>query len=135
MQEKILIVEDEVDIAETIQIALNAKGYKTRIAFNGLEAIEEVHKDPPDLILLDIIIPEMNGFQVCRLLKNDSRYNQIPIIMLTAKTPQSDRFQGIETGADEYITKPFDPLILIERVEYHLKQAEENTALSEDIED
>jgi DNA-binding response OmpR family regulator len=135
VQEKILIVEDEVDIAETIQIALNAKGYKTRIAFNGLEAIEEVHKDPPDLILLDIIIPEMNGFQVCRLLKNDSRYNQIPIIMLTAKTPQSDRFQGIETGADEYITKPFDPLILIERVEYHLKQAEENTALSEDIED
>jgi DNA-binding response OmpR family regulator len=121
-KKKILLVEDEEDIADTTRITLEAEGYEVDVAKDGLEAVEKTYQAKPDLILLDIILPEMNGYQVCRVLKNDEKYKDIPIIMLTAKTPKSDKFRGIETGADDYLTKPYDPKVLIQKVAEFLKR-------------
>jgi two-component system alkaline phosphatase synthesis response regulator PhoP len=121
---KILFVEDEEDIAETGKLLLSAKGYTVDVATDGLTAVEKVYEDRPDLVILDISIPEMDGYQVCRVIKGDPEYCNIPIIMLTARTLQSDRFRGKETGADEYITKPYDPKQLVETVEKFIKDEE-----------
>ncbi len=102
---KILIVDDEPFIVETIKFSLEHLGFECLTAFDGLEAIKVAREEMPDLILLDIMLPKMNGYKVCRLLKFDEKFKHIPIIMLTAK---KDKTLGMETGADEYVTKPFD---------------------------
>jgi two-component system alkaline phosphatase synthesis response regulator PhoP len=116
MAKKILLVDDERDLAETGKIVLEEEGYDVQLAFDGLSAVEKVYEERPDLVVLDISLPEMDGYQVCRVLKNDPQYADIPIIMLTARTQRSDEFRGKETGADEYMTKPYSPQILIESV-------------------
>lgn len=116
MAKKILFVDDERDLAETGQILLSEEGYNVELAFDGLSAVEKVYEERPDLVVLDITLPEMDGYQVCRVLKNDPQYSDIPIIMLTARTQRSDEFRGKETGADEYMTKPYSPMELIESV-------------------
>lgn len=105
---KILIVDDEPFIVETIKFSLEHLGFECLTAFDGLEAIKVAREEMPDLILLDIMLPKMNGYKVCRLLKFDDKFKHIPIIMLTARTQEKDKTLGIETGADEYVTKPFD---------------------------
>lgn len=121
-KKKILIVDDERDIVNNLCIALETKDYETLKAYDGLEALEIARKEKPDLILLDIVMPKLNGYQVCRELKNDDTTKSIPILMLTAKTQESDRFWGKETGADEYITKPFDILALLEKIKQFLEK-------------
>lgn len=107
-KKKVLIVDDEPDIVESIKFSLELEGMECIVAYDGEEALGKAKSEKPDLILLDIMLPKMNGYKVCRLLKFDEVYRKIPIIMLTARAQETDRKTGHETGADEYLTKPFD---------------------------
>lgn len=117
---KILIVDDEVDLVETLRLPLEMEGYTVLVSYNGEDALNQARKENPHLIILDIMLPKLDGYKVCRLLKFDERYKHIPILMLTAKTQEKDKILGAETGADEYITKPFDIDELIEKVKSYL---------------
>jgi len=121
---KILIVDDEVDLVETIRFPLEMEGFQVLVSYNGEEGLNLARKENPNLILLDLMLPKLDGYKVCRLLKFDERYKHIPILMLTAKTQEKDRILGMETGADEYITKPFDLDQLVEKVKAYLSAKE-----------
>ena len=108
MTKKILIVHDEKDIVETLKFILESEGYDCVVAYDGEEALSLAKNENPDLIVLDVMLPKINGYKVCRLLKFDSKYKHIPILMVTARTQAEDKIIGEETGANEYITKPFD---------------------------
>mgnify|MGYP003606202364 CR=1 FL=1 len=108
MTKKILIVDDEKDIVETLKFILESEGYDCVVAYDGEEALSLAKNENPDLIVLDVMLPKINGYKVCRLLKFDSKYKHIPILMVTARTQAEDKIIGEETGANEYITKPFD---------------------------
>ena len=123
IKKKILIVDDEPDIAETIRFKLESEGYHCSVSNNGYDAVEKVHKDMPDLIILDVRLPKKNGYQVCRLLKFDEEYKHIPIFMLTARTQPSDKMLGKYAGANAYITKPFKMEILLKYVNGYLQKA------------
>ena len=113
MSIKALIVEDDINIAELLKIYLQKDGFETENAYDGKKAVELAEKFRPDIILLDIMLPLMDGWQVCREVRKNS---QVPIIMLTAKGESMDKVSGLEMGADDYVTKPFDPKELIARV-------------------
>jgi DNA-binding response OmpR family regulator len=117
---KILIVDDEVDLVETIRFPLEMEGYTVLVSYNGEDALNQARRERPDLILLDLMLPKLDGYKVCRLLKFDEKFKHIPILMLTAKTQQKDKSMGMETGADEYITKPFDMEELMKKVRSYL---------------
>jgi DNA-binding response OmpR family regulator len=119
---KILVVDDEVDLVKTIRFSLEAEGYTVLVSYNGEDALNQARKEAPDLVLLDIMLPKLDGYKVCRLLKFDERYKHIPILMLTAKTQEKDKIVGMETGADEYITKPFDMDELMEKIKAYLNK-------------
>lgn len=121
-QKKILVVDDEADLVETVRFVLELQGFNVLVSYNGEDALNQARKESPDLILLDIMLPKLDGYKVCRLLKFDERYKHIPILMLTAKTQEKDKIIGKETGADEYITKPFEMDELIEKVKFHLSK-------------
>jgi len=104
----ILIVDDSPVVVEAVREALLGDGYIVFTASDGIEALDIVKKEKVDLILLDIDMPRMNGFQLCKLLKKDPNYKNIPIVMLTAKSAETDRIWGIKAGSDEYLTKPFN---------------------------
>lgn len=116
MQAKILIVEDERDIVELLRYNLQEAGFKTDYVRNGADALQRAIATPPDLILLDLMLPEVDGLVVCRLLKSDPRTKNVPIVMLTAKIEEDDRVKGLELGADDYIPKPFSPREVVLRV-------------------
>ncbi|MGB9698222.1 MAG: response regulator [Thermodesulfobacteriota bacterium] len=105
---RILIIDDEIDLVETIRFPLELEGYQVLVAYNGEEGLHLARKEKPDLIILDLMLPKIDGYKICRFLKFDEKYKHIPIIMLTARSQEKDRLLGKETGADEYITKPFD---------------------------
>ena len=119
---KILVVDDEVDLVKTIQFSLEVEGYTVLVSNDGEDALSQARKENPDLILLDIMLPKLDGYKVCRLLKFDERYKHIPILMMTAKTQEKDKVLGRETGADEYITKPFDMDELMEKIKAYLNK-------------
>ena len=119
-KKKVLIVDDEPDIVESIKFNLELENIECIDAYDGEEAFSKAKKENPDLILLDIMLPKMNGYKVARLLKFDESYKHIPIIMLTAKTQEKDIKTGEETGADEYVTKPFDMDMLVALVKRYL---------------
>ncbi len=119
---KILVVDDEVDLVETIRFPLEMEGFNVLVSYNGEDALNQARKEHPDLILLDLMLPRLDGYKVCRLLKFDERYKDIPILMLTAKTQEKDKLLGKETGADEYITKPFDIDELMKKVKAYLNK-------------
>ncbi len=121
-KKKILVVDDEVDLVKTIQFALELEGYKVLVSYNGEDALNQARKENPDLILLDIMLPKLDGYKVCRLLKFDEQYKHIPILMMTAKTQEKDKLMGKETGANEYITKPFDMEELMGKIKKYLNQ-------------
>ncbi|MBI3018914.1 MAG: response regulator [Deltaproteobacteria bacterium] len=102
MAKKILLVDDEKDLVVTIQLLLEAKGYMVVSANDGLSGLEKAKKEKPDLILLDVMMPHLNGYQLCREIKKDPHLKNTPVVMLTAKAQESDRFWGIEAGADDY---------------------------------
>ncbi len=122
MAQKILIVDDEEDIRELISFNLSAIGFQTIEAENGKDAIKLAQSSNVDLILLDLMLPIIDGLEVCRILKKDNKTANIPIIMLTAKSEESDVLIGLELGADDYITKPFSPKILIARIRTILRR-------------
>jgi two-component system, OmpR family, alkaline phosphatase synthesis response regulator PhoP len=119
---KILIVDDEMDLVETVRFPLEMEGYDVLVSHNGEDALNQARKENPDLILLDLMLPNLDGYKVCRLLKFDDRYKHIPILMLTAKSQEKDKALGMETGANEYITKPFDIRDLLKKVKAYLNQ-------------
>ncbi len=122
MPEKILIVDDEEDILTLLEYNLEKAGFKVISANDGPEAIELAKKEKPALIILDIMLPSMEGTEVCKVIKRDNTTSHIPIIMLTAKGEEVDRIVGLELGADDYITKPFSPRELVLRVKAVLKR-------------
>lgn len=118
---KILIVEDEPQINRLIELVLQSEGYyKIKKAFDGKEALETIKTEKPDLILMDVMIPEIDGFSLCKLIKEDKNLSSIQIIMLTAKKMEEDILKGFENGAIDYISKPFSNKILLARIKAHL---------------
>jgi len=131
MKEKILIVEDEKDIIKMLEYNLKKEGFRVIAARDGEDALDLAVRDHPDLILLDLMLPGMDGLEVCKALKKESKASSIPIIMLTAKSQESDKVVGLELGADDYITKPFSPRELIARIKAVLRRATEKEKLPE----
>ena len=117
---KVLIVDDEADIIEILQFVLEAQGYECITALDGEEGLKLAREISPDLIILDVMMPKMNGYKICRLLKFDEKYKNIPILMVTARAQDKDKEIGEETGANEYITKPFQVDYVIEKVKSYL---------------
>ena len=131
MKELILIVEDEKDIARMLEYNLKKEGFRTLAARNGESAVDNAGKERPDLILLDLMLPGMDGLEVCKALKNDKKASAIPVIMLTAKSQESDKVIGLELGADDYITKPFSPRELVARIKAVLRRVNAEHKLPE----
>ena len=130
---KILVVEDEAPIQELLQFNLERVKYKVKVADSGEEALKQASKFNPDLILLDIMLPGTDGLEVCKTLKASSKTENIPIIMLTALCEEADIVTGLELGADDYITKPFSPRVLLARVKAALRRP--NAAATENPEE
>lgn len=122
--QKVLIVEDEKDIRELVQLHLEKSGFETSVASNGQEAFRKIQSWRPSLVVLDLMLPEMDGKELTKLLKAREETKEIPIVMLTAKAEEVDRIVGFELGADDYIPKPFSPRELVLRVKAVLKRAE-----------
>ncbi|QLC49193.1 response regulator [Methanolobus zinderi] len=107
-REKLLIVDEELDALTALRVALESEGYNVVVALDGFEGLEKAKTENPDAILLDIMMPGMDGFEVCKRLKSDPSTRHIPVIMLTAKGETDDKVEGLELGADDYVTKPFN---------------------------
>lgn len=120
--ETILIVEDETDILELLRYNLNREGYKVLEATTGEEALGFIRKSTPDLVLLDLMLPKIDGLEVCRQVRSSGETKTLPIIMLTAKGEEADIVTGLELGADDYMTKPFSPRVLLARVRAVLRR-------------
>jgi len=120
----ILIVDDETHIGTLLQMNLKTHGYRSLFAATGEEAVALARSEKPDLVLLDVMLPGMDGIQVCRILKDDPQTRRIPVLMLSAKSAGQDRISGLEGGADDYITKPFDMKELYLRIRAALRQVD-----------
>lgn len=120
-KKKILLVDDEKDLVKGVQIILEAHGYDVLTAFDGQEALERAKVERPDLIILDLMLPKMDGYKVCALLKNDARYSKMPIILFTARVEDEDKKLAAEVRADAYITKPFKQAELLDTMKRLLK--------------
>ena len=123
-QARILVVEDDIDIANMLKIYFSSQGYDVDVATRGAEALDKTRQRMPHLIVLDIMLPDIDGYEVCRRLRTSTRTSHIPVIFLTQKDERSDRLQGLELGADDYITKPFDIEELRLRVQNAIRRAE-----------
>jgi len=120
-EKKILIVDDEPFILKSLSFVLTKEGFQIDTATNGLEAIEKIQEDKPDLVFLDIMMPKKNGMEVCQWIRKDPVAKDIYIILLTAKGQEMDRERGFSIGADEYMTKPFSPSSVVRRINEILK--------------
>ena len=132
-QKNILIVDDEEDILELVEYNLIQEGYQTKTAASGEKALKLARADHPDLIILDLMLPGIDGLDVCRLLKTDPETTAIPVLMLTAKGEESDIVKGLGLGADDYVVKPFSPKVLIARVKNVLRRYDQPEAAKEEI--
>jgi phosphate regulon transcriptional regulator PhoB len=131
MKEKILVVEDEKDIVKMLDYNLKKEGFRTLSVYDGEDALDAVSREHPDLIILDLMLPGMDGLEVCKILKKNTKTTTTPIIMLTAKSQESDKIVGLELGADDYVTKPFSPRELIARVKAVLRRIKDKDKLPE----
>jgi DNA-binding response OmpR family regulator len=123
MRKKILVVDDDAELVELVSFNLKQAGYAIGTASNGVEAIKKARSLEPDLIVLDVMMPELDGFAVCEILRRDSSTASIPIMMLTALSSELGRMAGLGSGASDFLTKPFSPRLLIARIEELLKKA------------
>jgi two-component system alkaline phosphatase synthesis response regulator PhoP len=130
---KILIVEDEQDILQLVKHYLEKEGFRPVTAMSGLEALKKVKEDKPDLVVLDLMLPEMDGLEVCKRLRSVPDTAMLPILMLTAKAEESDTIVGLELGADDYVTKPFSPKALVARVKALLRRVERAPSTDPDL--
>ena len=136
MLQNILIVEDDKHISKLVKYALEKAGYTVTAVITGEDALDALDTQAADLVILDVMLPKMDGFQTCKEIRSDSKFQRLPIIMLTAKGEEVDRIVGFELGADDYIVKPFSPRELVLRVKALLKRSEERKtpmALSKEI--
>jgi len=120
---KILVVDDEIYIVHILDFSLGMEGYEVLTALDGEQALEKARAEHPDLIVLDIMMPKLDGYETCKLLKADANTKDIPVILLSAKGRNVDQKIGFEVGADDYITKPFSPRKLVERINAILGQS------------
>ncbi|MBU0709139.1 MAG: response regulator [Candidatus Omnitrophica bacterium] len=116
MAKKILLVDDEKDLVETLAFRLEASDYEVVKAHDGQDGLDKARSVHPDLIILDLMLPKMDGYKVCRMLKFDEKFKKIPIILFTARAQESDKKMGEEVGADAYITKPFEAPVLLAKI-------------------
>ena len=123
MTGRILIVEDESALSTLLAYNLEKEGFTVRVAEDGERAIEALAEEPPDLVLLDWMLPHLSGIDICRRIRRDPATRDLPVIMLTARGEEADRIRGLDTGADDYVTKPFSPAELIARVRALLRRA------------
>ena len=121
-EKRILVVDDEAELVKAVQVRLKHEGHEVLTARDGQEGLEKARKEKPDLIILDLMLPKMDGYKVCGLLKADTRYSKIPIIMFTARAQESDVKMGKEVGANAYITKPFEHQVLLDKIAELLKE-------------
>ncbi len=121
---KILVIEDDKDISELIEFNLKAENYQVQVCHNGREGLHQAQKSRPELLVLDLMLPDLGGLEICKTLKRDTNTRNIPILMLTAKGDEIDRIVGFELGADDYMTKPFSPRELALRVKAILKRTQ-----------
>ena len=121
---KILIVEDEADIAQLVKLYLEKDGFRPTIAKTGVEGLKLVKADRPDMVILDLMLPEMDGLEICKRIRTSLDTALLPIMMLTAKAEESDTIIGLELGADDYVTKPFSPKVLVARVKALFRRLE-----------
>ncbi len=133
MQKNILIVDDEKDIVELVAYNLGREGYRITKAYDGQQAWQFIRENRPDLLILDLMLPGINGFELCRLIRKQRETEDLPIIMLTAKTDSVDKIMGLEIGADDYLTKPFNVRELLARVRAVLRRWEK-PAVTEELE-
>lgn len=122
---KILLIEDEEDIAALIKLQAELSGYKVLVETDGLNGFRAIEREAPEIIILDIMLPGMNGLDVCRKVKNMPEFKHIPIILISAKSEELDVVLGLELGADDYVTKPFSPKVLFSRVKAVLRRRQE----------
>jgi DNA-binding response OmpR family regulator len=122
-KKRILLVDDEVQLVEMVKLRLEANDYDVITAYDGQEALDKARGEKPDLIILDLMLPKVDGYKVCRMLKFDEKYKSIPIILFTARAQESDEKMGFEVGADAYIIKPFEPQILLGKIKELIKGA------------
>ncbi|MCE0485088.1 MAG: winged helix-turn-helix domain-containing protein [Methylacidiphilales bacterium] len=125
MQQRILVVDDESDVLDMLVINLRSAGFVVSVAENGAAALTLARSELPALIVLDLMLPQMSGLEICKVLKGDTATRHIPIIMLTAKAEEVDKIVGLELGADDYVTKPFSPRELILRINRSLRRGKE----------
>ena len=125
---KILIVEDETDIAQLVKFCLEKEGFRTSVAKSGMEALHLLKSERPELVILDLMLPEMDGIEVCKKIRSAPDTAWLPIIMLTAKAEESDTIVGLELGADDYVTKPFSPKALVARVNALFRRLDRDTS-------
>lgn len=133
MKEKILIVDDEKDIVKMVDYNLKKDGFRTLLAYDGETAVDLALRQYPDLVLLDLMLPGKDGLEVCKVLKSNVKTALIPVIMLTAKTHETDKVVGLEMGADDYITKPFSPKELVARIKAVLRRVKNKQEFAETL--
>ena len=122
MKKKLLVVEDNTELLELLRLGLKQAGFSVSTATNGIEALKKAHSVSPDLIVLDLVLPELDGFAVCETLRRRRETAGTPVIMLTGLTSEFTRYAGLESGADEYVTKPVSPDQLLPRIKHWLRQ-------------
>ena len=118
---RVLVVDDEADLVRILQFGLQGIGYQVETASDGQEALKKAREQKPDIILLDLMLPKLDGYKVCRLLKFDERYKNIPIIILSARTQEGDQLLAMEMGANRFVTKPYDFSEVLSHIEALLK--------------
>ncbi|MFH1755631.1 MAG: response regulator transcription factor [Candidatus Latescibacterota bacterium] len=133
IQKTILAVDDEQDILELLEYNLSKEGYKVLTAESGESALDIIRKNMPDLIVLDLMLPGMDGLEICRVAKENPQTKHIPIVMLTAKGEEADIVAGLEIGAEDYITKPFSPRVLLARIRAVLRRKSQPAAGTNDV--
>ena len=131
-KKKILIVDDEKDLTKLLDYNLKQEGFDTLIAHEGKTALDMARRKKPDLIILDVMLPDLSGTEICKIVRSDNETADLPIIMLSAKGEEIDRILGLELGADDYVTKPFSPRELILRIKRVLKRGKEKRIIAED---
>lgn len=125
LRARILVVEDDKDIVELVRYNLEKDGYQITACSDGATGLAQIRKSPPDLLLLDLMLPKLSGLEICKEIRRDDRLGRLPILMLTARGEEADRVVGLELGADDYVTKPFSPRELVARVKALLRRVQQ----------
>ncbi len=133
MEKKILVIEDDPSTSRLVDYSLRHEGYQVLTASNGLEGIRKAHNEAPDLIILDVMLPGMDGFEICHRLRSEPDTAQLPILMFSAKVQEIDKETGLKVGADDYLSKPTAPAEIVSRVEKLLAKKKRDTPTQEKV--